>query len=63
MKVTKAKAWAAVIGGLGTLVVEIASFLSDGVLDGGELTTIAGSVFTLASTAYAVWRTRNKPIV
>jgi hypothetical protein len=61
MKITKAKAWAATAGGIGTFLVEIAGFLADGKLDGAELATAGGSLVTLVSTVYAVWRVTNKP--
>lgn len=61
MKLGKGKMWAAMLGGLATFAAVAAGLLSDGTLDGGEAVTGVTALFTLASTVYAVWRTRNQP--
>lgn len=66
MQYTKAKTYAAAVGGtLTALMSAVATaqvVLDDGALDIGEYGLIATAVATLASTVYAVWRTPNQVI-
>lgn len=66
MKVTAAKAWAAVIGGTLTAILLFLGVLNpaldDGQISAGEITPLVAGLVTLASTVYAVWKVRNKPV-
>lgn len=63
---TKAKTYAAAIGGtLTALVTALATaqaVLDDGALDAAEYGLIATAAATLIGTVYAVWRTPNRPV-
>lgn len=63
---TKAKMWAAAIGGTCTAVsvaiTTVQLVLGDGKIEAGEITTLITTGVTLVSTVYAVWKTRNQPI-
>lgn len=60
---TKAKMWAAVIGGSCTAIATAATtvqlVLGDGQIGTGEVTTLVITGATLISTVYGVWKTRN----
>ncbi len=58
LKTTKAKAVAAAIGGLCTVV---ASVFADDVLDLSEIGVLIAGLATAAATTYAVFKTPNKP--
>lgn len=60
---TKAKMWAAAIGGTCTAIVvalgPLQGALADGHIDTGEAAGLIGVAVTLVGTVYAVWRTPN----
>lgn len=66
MTYTRAKMWAAAIGTTATAIasataaVQVA--LSDGSLDGGDITAIVSAVIIAGASIYAVWRTPNKVV-
>lgn len=66
MKVTAAKAWAAAIGGTCTAILLFLGILNpaleDGEISTAEVVPLIAGIVTLASTVYAVWRVRNKPV-
>lgn len=66
MVFTKAKMWAAVIGGSCTALATAAStvqlVLSNGNVGPGEITTLVVTGTTLISTVYGVWKTRNEVV-
>lgn len=66
MVFTKAKMWAAVIGGsctaIATAATTIQLILGDGKVGTGEITTLVITATTLISTVYGVWKTRNEVV-
>lgn len=59
IRTTKAKAIAAAIGGVCTVV---AGVFADDVLDVGELGSLLAALVSAAGTVYAVWKTKNQPV-
>lgn len=59
MKFTKAKAIAAALGQVVTLVGVV---LADSVLDVSEQGQLIAAVIGLGATVYAVYKTENKPV-
>lgn len=63
MQFTKAKMWAAAIGGtLTTFVATLNTAFEDNGIDGGEVGLIATAIVVLVGTVRAVWRVENKPL-
>lgn len=59
VKTTKAKALAAAVGTLCTVIVAV---FADDVLDTDEVVSLIGGLVTLGLTVYAVWRVPNNPV-
>lgn len=66
MEFTKAKMWAAAVGGtltaLTTFVATLNTAFEDNGIDGGEVGLIATAIVVLVGTVRAVWRVENKPL-
>lgn len=66
MEFTKAKMWAAAIGGtltaLTTFVATLSTAFEDNGVDAGEVGLIATAVVALIGTIRAVWQVKNKPV-
>lgn len=66
MKFTSAKTIAAAIGTTATAIASAAAAvrvaLSDGSLDGGDISTIVTAVIVAGASIYSVWRTPNKVV-
>lgn len=66
MKFSKAKMWAAAIGGTATAVATCAATVAvafeDNGIDVGEVGLLVTALATLLGTIRAVWQTENKPL-
>ena len=64
MNLTKAKMWAAAVGGTATALATFTATLGvafeDNGLDAGEYGLIATAVAALVATVHAVWKVENK---